>query len=577
MDFLVSQAEPSSIIKARYAKTCMQETSWVCYTVSNNATAWASQGGTDGFVAGPLFGPLCDIKALRRENKKELGKRALKSDGSFAVVVFRGGGLWLITDCGGSIPVYYGYGHKGYAVGTIVHHVAAASGCTTLDKVSAVDYLLNQTVCYPYSWYEDVRVVSPGAISVFSAHGVEQNTYWMPHEHDDLYRAVDERAWGERLGKQVQRAVQQALDGKQKGRVMYSGGMDSRAIMSVIPDDFECIATTVLDGGPGHREYELARRSAQWLGRRLEWIPRPEGYYRSAIEERIDTVGPGWDIRHTHIHGPVQRRFEDADVVFGGYLADTLFKTYYMSNIDRQKGLLRSERLLDPMPDVVKSPNFRSGILHLWNDQISMVRKRRMRHHHRLEQIRPRSAGNWHRLWPLSNLAAFAHYLSTLRMGATLIEPFLFNQTYQLAARMPDPCRVNQKAFRHAFAERMGRAGYLPTSSGRVPRLSNGRVSGALAETAARYLRGWPTIKRGIKRMVGGTYPGPQGPWHPDSNGWYPVEPEKHFQSKENLELLEHRLNAILAKGQASRFFSEKELHPSLQVRALALGFAHPS
>jgi asparagine synthetase B (glutamine-hydrolysing) len=459
-----------------------------------------------------------------------------------------------------------------------VHHVAAASGCTTLDKVSAVDYLLNQTVCYPYSWYEDVRVVSPGAISVFSAPGVEQHTYWTPHEHDDLYRAVDERAWGERLGEQVERAVQQALDGKEKGRVMYSGGMDSRAIMSVIPDEFECIPTTVLDGGPGHREYELARRSAQWLGRRLEWIPRPEGYYRSAIEERIDTVGPGWDIRHTHIHGPVQRRFEDADVVFGGYLADTLFKTNYMSNVERQGGMCRSECLLDPTPDIVKRPDVQSEPAALWNDYAAAARERRIAHHERLKTIRPRTAGNWHSLWPLvSQRFTYPHYLINLRMNATLIEPFLFNQTYQLAARMPDPCRVNQKAFRHAFAERMGRAGYLPTSSGRIPKLSDGGVFGALAETAGRYLRGWPTIKRGIKRIVGGTYPGPQGPWHPDSNGWYPVQPEKHFQSKEKLELLEHRLNAILAKGQASRFFSEKELHPSLQVRALALGFAHPS
>jgi hypothetical protein len=40
-----------------------------------------------------------------------------------------------------------------------------------------------------------------------------------------------------------------------------------------------------------------------------------------------------------------------------------------------------------------------------------------------------------------------------------MVEPFGHHQVYRLAARMPDPFRVNGRAFRGAFAKDMGLAG----------------------------------------------------------------------------------------------------------------------
>jgi len=350
---------------------------------------------------------------------------------------------------------------------------------------------------------------------------------------------------------------------------MCSGGADSRAILSLVPDAFECIPTTVLEGGKGHREYELARRSASWLGRELEWVARPNGHYRAAIPERIDTIGPGWDFRHAHIHGSVAEQFEDADVVFGGYLADTLFKTHYMSNVE-EGGPLQGEQLLDPKPDVLGGVNMQSDVTALEREHVAAVRARRREHHERLREIRPRTAGNWHRLWPLSNLAA-AQYLTCLRMDCRVVEPFLWSKTYRLAARLPDTCRVNRKAFRHAFAGEMGGAGYVMTASGRVPRLRGPGVIGMVAEVVARYARSWPAIKR--KLITGDRVP--QGPWPPDHGGWHPVRPSEHF-SEEGEDVLLDRLSTILADGPVERFFKDDSLDDDMRVRALALAFDAP-
>lgn len=570
MDFLVSQSDVREGLKRRYETTVSTENFHIRYAKSSNATPFELEGDRTGFVSGLLFGELADKTLLRDAGKESLGRAAVESDGSFVVVLPRGEEVWLVTDAGGSIPVYYGRGPDGFAVGTLVHHVAEASGCTMLDRVSVVDYLFHETVCYPYSWYEDVRVAPPGSVCMFGPHEEEHYAYWRPYEPADLYEPSDEREWGRRLRKQVKNAVRLGLSGNETARVMYSGGMDSRAVLSLVPQSVDCTPTTVLDGGKGHREYEIARRSARLLGRELEWIPRPDDYYRSRIEQRIDTIGPGWDIRHTHIHGPVAEQFEDVDVVLGGYLADTLFKTNYMSNVERQGG---SEKLLDPIPDVVKRPWFQSQKIGLWNDYVAAAQQRRNSHHRRLKEIRPRTAGNWHSLWPLAGQRfTYPHYLTTLRMSTAVCEPFLFNRSYQLAARMPDTSRVNSKAYRAAFAKGMGQAGFVMTSSGRVPRLSDGGMVGALAETVAQYVRSWPTVKRGIKALVQGEYEGPQGPWHPDHDGWRAVQPASHF-SDPSQGLLYRRLEAILAEGQASRFFESDEVSAPMLVRALALGF----
>jgi hypothetical protein len=156
-------------------------------------------------------------------------------------------------------------------------------------------------------------------------------------------------------------------------------------------------------------------------------------------------------------------------------------------------------------------------------------------------------------------------------MDCRVVEPFLWSKTYRLAARLPDTCRVNRKAFRYAFAGEMGGAGYVMTASGRVPRFSGRGLIGTVAEVVARHARSWPAIKR--KLITGDRVP--QGPWPPDHSGWHPVRPSEHF-SEEGEHVLLDRLSTILADGQVERFFKDDSLDDDMRVRALALAFDAP-
>jgi len=196
MDFLISQTAPGDPASGRYEKTLWANGWWVGGSHTGNSHIHRREGERIVVVSGSLFGPLSDMSCIVRENREGLGRAADKSNGSFVMAMPREGHVLLVTDAGGSIPVYYGWGPEGFALGTLVHHVATASGCTTVDTVSAADYLLNQTVCYPYSWYKDVRVAPPGSVCAFDTEKMERHTYWRPTESADCYEPCDEHMWG---------------------------------------------------------------------------------------------------------------------------------------------------------------------------------------------------------------------------------------------------------------------------------------------------------------------------------------------------------------------------------------------
>jgi asparagine synthetase B (glutamine-hydrolysing) len=418
---------------------------------------------------------------------------------------------------------------------------------------------MHGSIVHPYTWFNEVHRLPPGSVCKITESGLHTHRYWEPTEPDNIYDLCDEKEWGRRLHDEVQSSIVDALGDAGRVRVFFSGGEDSRVLGSLVPDDVECVLTTVLDAQ--NREYRLARRAAQALGRKFEWIPRPKDYYKSAVQDRIEMIGPGWDFRHTHFLGDIQGAFQDADALVGGYLADTLFKTYHMSNVEEGRGGI-PDSLERPDPDeidVLKKGKQQTG----WfaKPLVKEVRKRRADHHRTLKEIRPITAGNWHALWPISNALAFSQYLCEHRIGPQVIEPFLFSRVYRLAAEMPDQCREDQQAFHHAFGKRLGLAGWLPVSYGGVPRF-RGYLGQMIAKIIGR--------ARLMKRYVSSSSE-TQGPWTSHHYGWSPVVPEEHFDEITS-QRVKDRLNDLLAERETPEAFLEGGRSSSeAAMRALAL------
>ncbi len=261
MDLLLSESRLNRSLAGRYAASAQVGSFYVHSMSSGNLEVVTYGGEIAAVVVGCLFGPLKDAEKLQRASKEELGRFARASEGSFAVVIPRGKEVLVVTDAGGSIPVYYGHGPEDTTIGTVVHHVARCSGLTSVDRVSAVDFLLHGTVCQPYAWYEGVRVLPPGAVCTVGPQEMDSCVYWRPTEPENVRAPCDIQEWAERLRDTVRTAVELTLDGVERARVLFSGGEDARAVLGLVPDHVSCTPTTVL--GHKNREYWLAKWAAQ--------------------------------------------------------------------------------------------------------------------------------------------------------------------------------------------------------------------------------------------------------------------------------------------------------------------------
>ncbi|MCG5516371.1 MULTISPECIES: asparagine synthase-related protein [unclassified Ectothiorhodospira] len=398
------------------------------------------------------------------ELRKDLRKRALPF-GWFERL--GSGSVRFTTDHSGSVPLYYAQVENKVLAGNTPLEVVRQMKGSTFDPVSVADFILNGTVCYPYTLFKDVYVVPPGAVTVIKADSICSKRFYLPEELRD---SASVQQWGARLHEEVERALLIGLKGKREIKVLFSGGEDSRAVVSLIPRSIDCELITFADNY--NREVRLAERAAKALKRPFRFIQRPEGFYRKDIRGRTLSIGGSFDVAHTHVYGELASNLGNADAIVGGFTSDSLFKSLLVQGIRKSVKRLGPERIESkfvPTPVGIANP-----LNHSWlaEDVAKEVNERRWAHHKKIEEFRPYSASNWHWLWPLGcHQGHYAHYLAIKNLRCSVVEPFLAPQVYSLAALMPDEFRADRKAFREAFARSMGLAGWLPTSSGRIPRL----------------------------------------------------------------------------------------------------------
>lgn len=479
----------------------------------------------------------------------------------------QGGAVRFVTDHSGSVPLYYAQDQGHVLAGTSPLEVADQMAYPKVDPVSAADFLLNGTVCYPHTLFEDVYAVRPGAVTDISYDNLRSTVYYTPTEETSSESAQE---WGQLLREKVQEALLYGLEGKKFIKVLFSGGEDARAVVSLLPNSLDCELVTFAD--EYNREVRLAEQAAQALGRPLRFIRRPKGFYRRDLARRVRAIGGAFDIRHTHVWGALSEPLSGADAVVGGYAADTLFKSAWMGNVTNSKKRLGPERLLSSLSSAPVGIEATENNDWIDNNLAAAVMRRRLAHHERIREFRPNTAGNWHTLWPLgTQRVAYAHYLAARKAASCLVEPFLAPPVYELAARMPDEMRVDRHAFRAAFGGAMGTAGWLPTSSGRIPRLG-GYLGhwvevGTIVSRRARD-RAASTLARAVGRR-----PANQGAWSSD-HGAFPVDFNNEL-GREQVERLRGLMAEVLSERESAMFFDPEGGSAPDLVRTRALQLAY--
>ena len=487
-----------------------------------------------------------------------VGKRALYSHGNFAAYKRLAEGRYaLLTDHAGTLPIYYGTKNTSVAVGWNAIGVAKKLAAP-LDLASVADFLINGTVCFPYTLFSGVFVAPPGAVSLLSSTGIKEFGYYRPEETVSRLSADE---WAYQLARTLREALVFGIEGCERITLLFSGGLDSRIIASLLPN--ERVAQLVTVSGSENREVRLAAGAAEALGRRMTFIERRNGHYFELLSERVDLVGGLFDVAHTHIHGELASQLVGSDAIVGAYMADTLFKTLWMENVTSSRSLLpqRLKPFYPVKPVGIANVDSCQWLTRHYSEEVFA---RRLSHHDKLRQFRPTSAGNWHNRWPLGTQQPhYAHYLACQRIGPRIVEPFLDCQSYRLAAKLPDELRLDHKVLREAFRETLGRAGWRLTSSGTFPNC--GGLAGHLLSLLVR--GAWKLQK--TARPWAGLRELEEGAWNSDRE--YETVKGMDLLSAGELTALEVLLDDIAAPRNGSHSVLS-ELTAAQAFRAVQIG-----
>ena len=433
--------------------------------------------------------------------------------GMFAVLQCDAGGVRLLTDPMGFLPVYVGRDAAGRiaAVGTHLDSVAELAGRRSdFDAVSLADLLVSQYVTFPYTTRRGVTQIAAGALTEIPLPRgdvlpteLRSTVFWEPLEPTgrDTPGAAELE---EELEQALRAASQDIARGASRVGLTLSGGLDSRLVLATLMG--EKLAGAITYATRENRELDVARRVAAAAGvpHHIAW--RGEEFYAELMPRAVGLLGTelrGESHGFCIVDNGLDRTF---DVVVGGFLSDTLFKGHYMSQAMRERVRRRSPyyrtrqavagaaRAVGLLPPARSRP-------HYWDVARQMSSRLRPevrdelaeRQRVRLEQVRrvrPQSAEEWVRFWPGSRCDGGYGPQANTRLF-TADELFMHRRLIEVAARVPLHEKLDGRLTKRVFPRLYGHLGEIENASTGVPAAAEARAAGRRARPAATNGNGW--------------------------------------------------------------------------------------
>jgi len=414
------------------------------------------------------------------ENAKQLQENLT---GIYALIKSRANKVVILTDPMGGQPVYSAYSPDGklVAIGTDVETLAMLSDRQQdYDSVSLGELLVYNNISFPFSSRNGITEFQPAAeitIDPQDYPAVKERVLWTPREPN----CANSKDLVDNLVDSMRAAGSDIASSADSIGITLSGGLDSRAVLSLFPRDQVTAITYVT-----HENYETdtARAVASQFGCDHIFARRSEDFFcRLLLENGPAILGTE---RRAMLHGlciPEAGLADKFDVILGGQLSDTYLKDHYMPKWQREHfrskapkerlGILLRKILHIPQPAHLPGIGSNMGRYRLekfLSSEIrTQVRERRALRLQQVQEIRPKTAEEWVRFWPTSRQDDLAHI-----MGNSKLFPFetLFSHRYitDFATRLLPAERYSGKVASQAFAILYGELGLInDANTGQLP------------------------------------------------------------------------------------------------------------
>lgn len=438
--------------------------------------------------------------------------------GIYAVIKSSANKVVILTDPMGGQPVYSAYSQDGrlVAIGTDVETLAMLSDRQQdYDSVSLGELLVYNNISFPFSSRNGITEFQPAAEININLHNypvVKERILWIPREPD----FVNPEDLVDNLVDCMRAAGSDIAASAGSIGITLSGGLDSRAVLSLFPRDQVTAITYVT-----HENYETdtARAVANQFGCDHIFARRSEDFFcRLLLENGPAILGTE---RRAMLHGlciPEAGLADRFDVILGGQLSDTYLKDHYMPKWQREHfrpkapkerlGILLRKILHIPQP--VHPPGIGSNMgryrleKFLSSEIRTQVQERRALRLQQVQEIRPKTAEEWARFWPTSRQDDLAHI-----MGNSKLFPFetLFSHRYitDFATRLLPAERYSGKVASQAFAILYGELGLInDANTGQLPGVKKSSdVRIAELRTQPRGTKCWNNVPNSWFDLVG--------------------------------------------------------------------------
>jgi asparagine synthase (glutamine-hydrolysing) len=205
-------------------------------------------------------------------------------DGHYASVIYdkKNNEVHLITDRYGFKRLYWGrIGNDLIWSSELKGFIGHSQFRPVIDQQAVQEFFNVGYQLENRTWFESIELVPPGAVLTFDVERTNINIfrYWSWHEILPFSGHIDERAVIEELARLFQQSVLDRANNNERIGITLSGGLDSRAILAAMPDDYKPLHAFTF-GKKGCDDIRFASKAAKVKGavhhiyelNRKQWI-----------------------------------------------------------------------------------------------------------------------------------------------------------------------------------------------------------------------------------------------------------------------------------------------------------------
>jgi len=256
-------------------------------------------------------------------------------DGYYAAVLYdkKEKIVYLITDRYGFKPLYWGLINGDLTWSSeLKGFLSYADFKPVIDREAVEEFFDISYLLENRTWFEGVELMPPASVLSFNIKESKVNIthYWSWSEIKPIKGAIDEREIAEELGRLFKQSVCKRLRNNEKIGISLSGGLDSRAILAAVPEDYKPLHTFTF-GQKGCDDIRIAKKVSEIKGAEHHalilnsdnWLmPRISGVWKSDASFSL-----------LHMHGmefyDVYKSYMDFNL--NGFLGDAILGGSYIS------------------------------------------------------------------------------------------------------------------------------------------------------------------------------------------------------------------------------------------------------